>query len=227
VDEIAAMLRDAEVVAAATSPPELAAAAVDDSDEDEEEDEGQDGGADSSSRPRRSGGGSGGSSQVRSTSTPRLSRSGSGRFDSAALASGRRVATLAAFAQLRESAPVLLKHGRRGRAHPSALRVHEGALYWNWADWKADAPSAKAIPLVTVTAVLSGRRTDELRRSARPADDGACFAVVSPTRRLSLQVVSGSSEERDLWVAGITVLVQVIREEQQFWNAHAPTTQAQ
>ena len=80
---------------------------------------------------------------------------------------------------------------------------------------------------MTVTAVLSGRRTDELRRSARPADDGACFAVISPTRQLSLQVVSGSSEERDLWVAGITMIVQVMREEQQFWNAHAPSPHAQ
>ena len=55
--------------------------------------------------------------------------------------------------------------------------------------------------------MLSGRRNDELRR----------FAVTSPARQLSLQVVPGTREERHLCrVAGLAMLVQVLREEQQF-----------
>lgn len=145
---------------------------------------------------------------------PLSSSSPSRSADAAAAAQARRVATLNAFAALRSSSPILLKHGRRGKAHKTELHIHEGTLYWEWEAWKVDAPTARAIPLVTVSTVLAGRRTDELRRSSLAKDEGACFAVVTPTRQLSLQVLSGKESERDLWVAGLTLMTDILKQEQ-------------
>lgn len=97
------------------------------------------------------------------------------------------------------------------------IKLFEGAIYWNFEEWKKDAPSSKVIPLLTVSAVLAGRRTADLRRSASAAEEDLCFAVISPSRELSLQVI-GTKDDRDLWVAGLTIAIETWRHEQQFWD---------
>jgi hypothetical protein len=140
-----------------------------------------------------------------------------GRFDPSSSAHSKRLATLAAFSALRDRASVLLKHGRRGRAHQSIIKIFEGALYWNWDEWKKDAPSSKCIPLLTVSAVLAGRRTADLRRSASASEEDLCFGIICPSRELSLQV-QGTKDDRDLWVAGLTIAIETFRQEQAFWD---------
>ncbi len=133
----------------------------------------------------------------------------------------KRAATLSSFSALQKRAPILLKHGRRGRAHKSEIRLHEGALHWNWAEWKSKEsalPSPKSIPIGAITAVLSGRKTEELLRSAKASEEDACFALISPGKSLSLQVLSGSVEERDLWVAGMVTMIDVMRTEEAYWQ---------
>jgi hypothetical protein len=163
-------------------------------------------------------GGSSPPALARANTLPALLQSAS------SVAAQKRAATLSAFAKLRRVAPTLLKHGRRGKPHLSELRIHDGALHWNWEDWRAGdegegaAPNPKSLPLASVTAVLAGRKTDALQRSAKPAEDKACFALVAPGRQLSLQIVSGSEADRDLWVAGLNIFIDTLRHEQTYWD---------
>lgn len=154
---------------------------------------------------------------VRDSSVRAPRSSIAGRFDPSSSAHSKRLATLAAFSRLREEKNVLFKHGRRGRPHLTIIKILDGTLYWNWEDWKKDAPTSKCVPLLTVSAVLAGRRTPELKRSAEPADEDNCFAIIAPTRTLNLQV-QGTKADRDLWVAGLLIAIETLRQEAAFWD---------
>src|SRR4051812_5859952 len=89
------------------------------------------------------------------------------------------------------------------------------------------SPSPKCMSLLTVTGVLSGRLTRVLKRSCPPNAESCCFAIVGKagsttdttrsggtsfqSRELNLEC--SNTSHRDLWVSGIQVMNDFIRNQ--------------
>eukprot|EP00808_Paulinella_micropora_P018458 g49172.t1 len=101
------------------------------------------------------------------------------------------------------SGRTFIKHSRRGAPHQRLVRVNfnSGAVDW----------SSGSLSLKDALEVAAGKKTGNFKNvKDKAAPQELCFSIILPARTLDLQ--ASSEEERDVWVRGLTELMEKLSE---------------